>query len=218
MEFCGLWLLKKLVVHQTKVLKTVKHISLILVIHVILVSLWVIIQDVFLNIRDFDISIQKGLEENFLLYIFFIVLAGPLLEETVFRLPLRRSKYSWLALLFGALLMLGMKIWFIKICIAFFLLFIIYDKWIQKSDSNSRLLITFSILTFGIIHIGNYTEADLVEMTMIEIISTFISQIFLGGVLTYLRLKYSFLSAVIYHSLFNSIVVTLGLMANYFNT
>lgn len=217
MEFCGLWLLKKLVVHQTKVLKTVKHISLIFVIHVILVSLWVIIQDVFLNIRDFDISIQKGLEENFLLYIFFIVLAGPLLEETVFRLPLRRSKYSWLALLFGALLLLGMKIGFIKICIAFFLLFIIYDKWIQKSDSNSRLLITFSILTFGIIHIGNYTEADLVEMTMIEIISTFISQIFLGGVLTYLRLKYSFLSAVIYHSIFNSIVVTLGLMANYFN-
>lgn len=209
--------MKKLVVHQTKVLKTVKHISLIFVIHVILVSLWVIIQDVFLNIRDFDISIQKGLEENFLLYIFFIVLAGPLLEETVFRLPLRRSKYSWLALLFGALLLLGMKIGFIKICIAFFLLFIIYDKWIQKSDSNSRLLITFSILTFGIIHIGNYTEADLVEMTMIEIISTFISQIFLGGVLTYLRLKYSFLSAVIYHSIFNSIVVTLGLMANYFN-
>lgn len=198
-------------------MKTVKHISLIFVIHVILVSLWVIIQDVFLNIRDFDISIQKGLEENFLLYIFFIVLAGPLLEETVFRLPLRRSKYSWLALLFGALLLLGMKIGFIKICIAFFLLFIIYDKWIQKSDSNSRLLITFSILTFGIIHIGNYTEADLVEMTMIEIISTFISQIFLGGVLTYLRLKYSFLSAVIYHSIFNSIVVTLGLMANYFN-
>ena len=198
-------------------MKIVKNTSIILAVHILFILIWVYIQDTLLGIREFEVSIQKGLKENFLFYLLFIVIIGPLWEEAVFRLPLKNNKIFWLPIILGILLLLSIKLWWIKISLIIYLFSIIYYRLIRKIECNIPTITILSILSFGLIHSANYSLMSLAQMNFIEIVSTFFTQLILGMILAYIRLKYSFKAGVVYHGTFNGIILCIAISTESFN-
>lgn len=184
----------------------------ILLVHVFLIGCWIVLVDVIFELRDFETSLEDGFDKFPLIYILFAVSIGPIWEEIVFRLPFKRNKYMWVSIVLGLLLFLSLKLLLLKILAVAYIVFVCVF-WIKENYILRYLTIGLSVMLFGLIHIGNYSTADIGQMTWMEIISSFFSQLILGAVLTFIRLKYSFKYGLIYHIAFNSILVSLGMIS-----
>lgn len=178
-------------------------------IHILLVVGWVILSDKFLNLRDFDNSLESGFDQSPVFYTFFALLIAPLWEEFLFRLPFRNSKYVWVSIVLGFVFVLGLKEFFLQMLILLYVVMIIITHF-KEFPIVRVLIIVLSCLAFGLIHLNNYEKSAIEMMNSIEIFAAFICQFVLGCVLTYVRLNHSFRDSIIYHSVFNGVFIALG--------
>ena len=152
-----------------------------------------------------DHAITSMLEELpiWLMMLFGAVLA-PVLEELVFRLPLR-FKYNYFArfMIFAASVT-GRRN---KIKTQFYL----RNFW----RKNFRLIFYLSALLFSLLHLTNFEISTIILIFAPILIA---SQFFGGLVLGYLRVRYNLLLAILSHSLFNTILFTVSLIVMIFPT
>lgn len=195
-----------------KVIGTLSRLVKLLGVHILITIGLMVSTDMIFELNDFESRVEKRFDESPLIAILFAVVIAPIWEEMVFRYPLKRDTQLWWPLILGIIFLLSFELVTLQILMAIFLVSLYLFK-IRNSPFVTRFTIGISILVFGLMHIGNYSVEDIEQMRVIELISTFLSQIVAGGVLTFVRLKYSFEYGVIYHSAFNAIFVSIALIA-----
>lgn len=165
---------------------------------------------------------KYGLWEN----VSYILIFGPVIEEIIFRLPLKVKKnniavsvtFAIMILFFGGLF--SISIYSVKTYVKFIgLFFCLVTLYLTKQDFIDKLrpqfysvyFYLFAVL-FATIHIGNFEKAVPLEylwFVPLLILPQFIMGIFFG----YIRLKNGFLWGVLMHSLTNLPAVVLYLMS-----
>jgi len=182
----------------------------------------------FKSIKDQDTISFKHLfdKTGYVKGLIYICLIGPLLEETVFRLPLAFKKtpvaisISVAVLLFGTILpvvkhlneVLGVY-WVIVIRVALsVILFFILKKIIPANiilskNVKNRLIIT-SIILFGLMHVSNYSP---LQWPIIWIYPLYVvPQLFMGWLISYIRFKNGFVWGIALHCIINSMAMGLS--------
>lgn len=144
---------------------------------------------------------------------FFAIVIAPLFEETIFRLPLVKNKSYLISLVFLLLFTLTLKLRFLQlVCSVLFFLALIYQNYTFKYVKY--VLISYSVIAFGLIHLDNYDLELLIRINKLQTIFLFISQLFFGVFATYIRFKIGFKSSVLFHSLYNLTLIILELTIN----
>lgn len=163
--------------------------------------------------------------------VIYICLIGPIIEETVFRLPLSFKKnHVALGLAFAVLLFSGLlpvskslNIYFgiwpafaIRAGISlvfYFIIRMLLPNDIRLKENLKFLIIILSIWIFGLMHIGNYTP---IQWPIIWIYPIYVlPQLLIGWAQTFVRFKYGFVWGIMLHCLVNS--VSTGLYYGYTN-
>ena len=173
--------------------------------------------------KQSEFNLHKLFEKNHHFSLIYICLLGPILEETVFRLPLafKRTpialsiacaafvfgvlsvKPKFLISIFGTLCTLGMEI--ALLVVVFFAVKRLLPAEIQLSDRTKKWLIVLSICLFGCMHIGNFTP---LQWPIIWVYPLYVvPQLCMGWLITYVRLKNGFIWGIVLHCMINSVTM-----------
>lgn len=154
-----------------------------IVLHIIFIIPISYLVDYFLQTQSTDV-INFTLMQQLFLAAFLV----PIIEEIIFRLPLR-FKNNYLLLIINKI--------FRK------------DKIKQFWGNNFRWFFYGSAICFGIVHASNFeNERTLLFFLFIPIIT--LSQSLGGLIIGYLRLKFGFWYGVLYHTIFNFLVIIIS--------
>ncbi|WP_134089938.1 CPBP family intramembrane glutamic endopeptidase [Olivibacter sp. XZL3] len=130
---------------------------------------------------------QPLLNMRLWVYLLFAIIVAPLLEELIFRLPLRYHQ-NWLWRKIERLFGLEPSVFWKK---------------------NYRYILYTCVLLFGVIHLVNYSNSEFFFYLIAPVIVG--SQLFGGLILSYTRLKLGFWWSVVKHGLWNALVILLSL-------
>ena len=149
----------------------------------------------------------------------YICLVGPILEETVFRLPLAFKRIpiaigiAAAIFLFSTLLpskqinaSLGVLwVFAIRVVVAvliFFILKKIIPRGVNLSKDAKKWIIITSMVLFGLMHIANYSP---LQWPIIWVYPLYVvPQLIMGWLITYVRFKNGFVWGIALHCLINS--------------
>ncbi|CAN5423208.1 hypothetical protein BH09BAC6_BH09BAC6_12370 [soil metagenome] len=153
----------------------------------------------------------------------YVCLVGPLLEETVFRLPLSLKKihislaFAVAVFLIGGFLVLAVKGILLKFLIriglsliTFLMCIWLVPGGLSITDNRfSKKLIVLSICLFGLMHISNYSP---IQWPIIWLYPVYVlPQLCMGWAITYLRFKNGFIWGFALHVIINSVSVAFSL-------
>lgn len=146
---------------------------------------------------------------------FFLVVAviGPVIEETIFRLPLNFQKKNvvisfgtlWIcsSILVGIYLNIGVIFLFFLSTICFFTVVALrQDEFDYIKDYCMKSLMWLSILVFSFLHIRNYT--GITDLNWIVAVVNIIPIFVLALGLTFIRCRVGFWYGVLFHCIVNS--------------
>lgn len=164
------------------------------------------------SISNLFSSANKAIDKNGLLKIIIFV---PLFEELLFRLPLKPNKWNMaiftcvfsffmlngkiFSLEFNSFLFLSILI-SLSLAILFFLKYTFLTPMLNK---NYKMIIIFSILLFGLVHITNI-EPLYFNLSIFYPIYV-LPQIIMGYFISNLRIKFGFFWGLAFHMLINTI-------------
>jgi len=152
----------------------------------------------------------------------YIGIIGPLLEETIFRLPLSLKRihialaFSMAIFLFCGFFLVHIKSplinWGIRLSlvgIVFSICMMFVPNGVSIIDHRFRKqLIILSICLFGLMHISNYTP---IQWPLIWLYPIYVlPQLCMGWVITYIRFKNGFFWGFALHCIINSVSVLLS--------
>ena len=181
----------------------------ILITNIIFLTLLHLVEDYF-NLNKAELKNEEDILNHLAFYSLVIIVIAPILEELLYRLPLKRSKFAFFSLLVGIINILIIDLLILKIALALYLVGVVYLMYLKKKITF--ILIPLSIILFTVSHVGNYNIEDLELMNSLDIFFLFLPQLVLGIIVTFIRLKSSFKYALLYHSLYNSTVLFLAIM------
>lgn len=165
--------------------------------------------------------IHNKIEDNFYNNLFWnclgVVLFSPLLEELAFRLSLKTNRYYLISVIASFIFLLSSKFILTQVICAFFIVIILINQFENKflQPLVKSLLVIFSLLSFVLMHFDNYDKQELGVLSPFEAIFLFMPQLILGIILTKIRMETYFMNALIFHSIYNLIILTLALFFNY---
>jgi hypothetical protein len=168
-------------------------------------------------------TLKQLLEKSHYFALVYIALIGPIIEETVFRLPLSFKRTHIAISVAFAFFIFGSQLpgnhalniefgkWFIfviRVGITLGLFFTVrrfLPVDIQLSDRAKKSFIILSICLFGLIHISNFSP---LQWPILWIYPLYVlPQIFMGWLITYIRFKNGFIWGIMLHCLINSVVM-----------
>jgi hypothetical protein len=151
----------------------------------------------------------------------YICLIGPILEETVFRLPLSFKRVHIAICITVAFFMFGNVIPFVKnlshllgkgyalgirvavTIVIYFIIMRFIPKDITLSDKLKKSLIITSMCLFSLMHIANFIP---LQWSLIWVYPFYVlPQFFMGWGITYVRFKHGFVWGIVLHCLINSV-------------
>ena len=162
---------------------------------------------------------QWSLSEQLVL----IVLIAPLLEETIYRLPLQRRFRPGLvalSLAIGALFFAGassVAFWVILVAAAAVGLTVfnskICERVQQQLSANPRIPIWFATFIFGLIHIVNFdVEWSIFAVLVAPLVVS--PQIWLGLMFTIARVRYGWWAGLGLHATHNGLIWSISSLAS----
>ncbi len=138
-----------------------------------------------------------------------ITIIGPILEELIFRLFLV-PKYSYICFSLSLIIIeISKSLWGINCGYELYLLalpayvlahYIFKDKSFNTTK-HFRLIVHVSVVLFAFVHISNFIDVEFWVYFIIPILTA--PQILMGYILSFTRLKYGFIFAVLLHMLIN---------------
>lgn len=177
-----------------------------------------------IGLEDMDHRVEDLYDKPLMLAMQAVLLA-PIVEEAVFRLPM---KYSYVRMFTACCIVLAMLFAFIDsevtiglIAISFFLLVAIFHFIDQRNDNQineqmaslweTYFYIPFWILTacFALLHLTNFGNPFPLYLAPLLVLPQFV----LGAVLGYIRTGFGFVFAVLFHALHNGVLVGMALLA-----
>ena len=154
-------------------------------------------------------------------FAFLAVIAAPVLEELLFRLPITRYKrdlWLWLGLMpllvwvvFGFTPLI-VSIMLVLMLIGGVMLFLIKKERFQFLVHKSfPLLVYLTSVIFGLIHLGNYSGLPWLSGGIVIFV---LPQLIIGFLLAFARVRLGFLSTILLHALHNG-SITLPILIMY---
>lgn len=168
-----------------------------------------------------NLSFHKGSSLNFGVFISAVIIA-PLIEEALFRFPLRKNRYTVILLFIPIILSFLVfryyfsNLLFIPILIFSYTIFLFIKN--RKTlefvyDDNKFFWWTINLLIFSLCHIF-YLDNESIGMTY-KIFILFISYIPISICTIFLRIKFGVLYAILLHSSLNFCSLTLNHLLYY---
>lgn len=156
------------------------------------------------GIDQFDHKVEDLLKKNKWLIAGLAVLLAPLLEEPIYRLHLDFKKSSiWWGI--GLSIFFIIEVW-IPVALLWVWLFFLLFKVSKGDKPNLKLTIFVSSALFAIVHLGNFTDFDYGKyFYWVPFIVG--AQFLIGLVLSYIRLNYGMKWAIIFHGVYNAILI-----------
>lgn len=163
-----------------------------------------------------DLMPERKMMQSSGRYIFFLILAGPIIEEVICRLSMRYSRINLTLSILFILIFIGRLYigWIKAVVVAVFFLIIVFllfrkettriDQALEKFWANHfNLVFYICTLSFGLMHITNFQNVGLQEYLLSSLITA--PQIVLGFILGYVRIRYQngFVMAILLHILLN---------------
>lgn len=157
-----------------------------------------------LGLDELDNSVMEMLKETPILMVFAGIFIAPLLEEPIYRLHLDRTKKSVLWSLGLSVLVIS-DFWYPVVLLWGYLVWLL----VRVSKNNSpplKLVVYSSAVLFGLIHLGNFTSLD--YATQFYLIPILVgAQVFVGLIISYIRLNHGMKWAMIYHGVYNGVLI-----------
>jgi len=161
-----------------------------------------------------DHGVRMGLYKNLLYFVLFV----PLLEESGFRMWLKRGRFSFAFSVIAVAVNLLMTVLFshqfsyiviIRMLILVFLFLIIIKSQYQPDMliNHYAFFYYFSILAFGYMHLCKYTDVHLINPLLMPILV--LPYICSGLILAHTRVTYGFFYGVLLHAFLNLIPISL---------
>ena len=157
-------------------------------------------------------AIKEKFLGNFVWSFIGVVAISPILEEVVFRLSLKKSNYYWVSILFSFLFFLMSKYIVTQIMCFLFVGSIIIYQFYDKINLIRYILIIMSIMAFVSVHFDNY---ELNILRIVDIVILFLPQFVLALILTKIRVQTCFRNSIIFHSVYNIIVLLFAFLFNF---
>lgn len=209
-----------------KILHKLKWLIFLLILDVILISLAIFIQKIpfalgfKLQHKDELIRFYYSQEINPLFVAFIVILFAPLIEELIFRLPLRIKRNNFIPFIFLGILISGLSIIhkyyepvIILYLIPVFLFGIAFTLNFNKKSyqsishlfkSNYKLYFYSFTILFALIHIGNYKFSwQVLFFAPLLVLPQFI----LGFLIGFMRLKFGLTWGIFLHAIHNTIYI-----------
>lgn len=153
---------------------------------------------------QFDHKILEILEKNKWLVAVLVIIFAPILEEPVYRLHLDLKKSSILWSL-GLSLLLINSIWY-PLAIFWIYLIYLYVKVNQGQSPNLKFVVYFSSAMFALVHMGNFIDFDYGKYFYVVPLLV-AAQFVIGLVLSYIRLNHGMKWAIIFHAVYNAVLI-----------
>jgi hypothetical protein len=193
------------------------RIAVIFIAHILFLTI-INVLEVYLGIETVTSEYILKLLDNYVEFIVFTVIFAPLLEEVVFRYPLKKCKNVYIALVLGCLESFlndnrFITYTFIAVNIISFILFFFF-----KRKNLPLFILLIYVALFSLSHVENYNLNDLAGLHWSSLIFQFFPQLVLGLILTYIRINTRFLYALVYHSAYNLVIAIIVIISlKYFN-
>jgi hypothetical protein len=153
---------------------------------------------------QFDNIMLELLENQKWLVAVLAILVAPVLEEPIYRLHLDLKKSSIIWSL-GLSLLLINNIWYPLVLFWIYLIYLLV-KVDRGQTPNLKFVVYFSAAMFSLIHMVNFREFD--YWNYFYFVPLLVgAQFFVGLVLSYVRLNHGMLWAVIFHAVYNAVLV-----------
>lgn len=186
--------------------------------HSFLMISTILLVELLKNIFNYNESSLSIIEEEFKKNFFFttvgVLIFAPIIEELIFRVPLKKNSLVWCSVVFISIYIFSSNLLIIKILCLIYVLSIILYQYYDKSKLMLYLIMILSTISFVAIHIDNYDITAIEHFTVYNYIVLFLPQFFLSVVLIKVRMQKNVLSAVLTHSLYNSVMLLLALLFN----
>lgn len=189
--------------------KIIVQILIILFLNLILLSLLHYLEN-FLGVGKPAIENKNEIMDHILFYSVFIVLVAPLLEETLYRLPLKKNSYNFISIIIGIIYLTTTNSSIFKITLLVYLISVVF-LFFAKIDAPKYIII-LAIVVFTISHLGNYNWIDIKSKSAIELGFLLLPQIILALITTHIRINISFKYSFVYHSIYNLSIISLALI------
>lgn len=188
---------------------TIKSVGLLLVLLLAVILPYAALME-YLGASEFDHKLEELLESiPDILLVLMAVIVAPLLEEAVFRHHLRPGgNRIWLSFLLSFILI--SEYYWINILVGIYFIFLLIMDYQGRTVSLKFTVYTSSVL-FGLIHMSNFANFDFIgQFYWVPILVGV--QFFIGLCLAYLRIHYGIWKAVMFHGLYNGILVIPALL------
>jgi hypothetical protein len=157
-----------------------------------------------LDLYELDNIVMEMMKDNPILLLLLGTFMAPLLEEPIYRLHLDMKKRSIIWSL-GLSIFLIDEFWYPVVGLWIYLLWLL----IQVSRNNPpslKLVVYSSAILFGLVHLGNFPNLNF--STQFYLIPLLVgAQIFVGLIISYIRLTYGMKWAMIFHGVYNAVLI-----------
>lgn len=179
-----------------------KHIALLYLIELPVILAFIAILSLLKHYKLFDIGKHMGddllFKFSYGAILFLAVIVAPLIEETLFRLPLRYHRNYVLRLIVWCISITGL-VGKVKL-----------KQSVQRFWKTSFAWFFYGMaITFALIHMTNYANAK--SLILLAPLLT-ITQLFGGLIMGYIRVKLGFMWGVTYHAAHNFIFFSLAII------
>ena len=156
----------------------------------------------------------KEYEYSPLVLIIFTGIIAPIIEEFMFRYPIKKGNLIYPSLIISSIIIfVTSKSFYISISYLILNIITFFLYYLKNNKSIPLYLIFPYYLLFIIIHFENYNIEELFSLSYGSILLLLSSQIVLSTALTYIRIKSNrFFPVILFHSMYNLSIITLSLI------
>lgn len=156
----------------------------------------------------------KEYEYSPLVLIIFTGIIAPIIEEFMFRYPIKKGNLIYPSLIISSIIIfVTSKSFYISISYLILNIITFFLYYLKNNKTIPLYLIFPYYLLFIIIHFENYNIEELFSLSYGAILLLLSSQIVLSTALTYIRIKSNrFFPVILFHSMYNLSIITLSLI------
>jgi uncharacterized protein len=157
----------------------------------------------FIDIDSFEHKTTEYLSDSWLVLFFLAVFFAPILEELVFRFHLNLKPY---AITFGLVFSLFFisSYWILMAMYIIYMIALLLSVYYRYVLSYAGVVYVSSIF-FALVHISNYESFD-VSRDFVFIPVLIGPQLMLGFILSYIRIHYGLVRAILFHGVYNGLL------------
>lgn len=177
---------------------------LIFVVHLIFIISYTLIKDLFIEDNSIN-NAEKDFKNNPIFNLILIVIVSPIIEEIIFRYPLRFNYLNILIIPIILLIVFLNESILIKFSFIIFFIILSIQRIFKKNTYTINLI---SVICFTLLHIGNYEN---INPNFAIVFSMIFPQLILGIILSYVRHFKNFKTCIMYHAVYNFIIILIYL-------